>query len=51
MLIVAVANVAQPEQDIEIVKRFSGQQLIDLFNEMDRPDSDKAVAADRKLTQ
>lgn len=43
MLIVAVANVAQPEQDIQIVKRFSGQHLIDLFNEMDRPDSDKAV--------
>lgn len=43
MLMVAVANVAQPEQGIEIVKRFSGQHLIDLFNEMDRPDSDKAI--------
>ena len=43
MLMVAVANVTQPEQGIEIVKRFSGQHLIDLFNELDRPDSDKAI--------
>ncbi len=43
MLMVAVANVAQPEQDIQIVKRLSGQDLIDFFNEIDRPDSDKAI--------
>lgn len=43
MLMVAVANVAQPELGIEIVKRLSGQDLIDLFNEIDRPDSDKAI--------
>ncbi|XXE03651.1 hypothetical protein J3P88_16290 [Pseudomonas sp. Z3-6] len=43
MLMVAVANVAQPEQGIKIVKRLSGQDLIDLFNEIDRPDSDKAI--------
>lgn len=43
MLMVAVANVTQPEQGIEIVKRFSGQHLIDLFNELDRPDSEKAI--------
>lgn len=43
MLMVAVANVAQPEQGIQIVKRLSGQDLIDFFNEIDRPDSDKAI--------
>lgn len=43
MLIVAVANVAQPVQGVEIIKCISGQKLIDLFNEMDRPDSDKAI--------
>lgn len=43
MLIVAVANVSQPERGVEIIKRISGQNLIDLFNEMDRPNSDKAI--------
>ena len=43
MLIVAVANVAQPEQGVEIIKRISGQNLVDLFNEMDRPDAEKAI--------
>ena len=43
MLIVAVANVAQPEQGVEIIKRISGQNLIDLFNEMDRPDAETAI--------
>lgn len=43
MLIVAVANVSQPERGVEIIKRTSGQDLIDLFNEMDRPNSDKAI--------
>jgi hypothetical protein len=43
MLIVAVANVAQPEQGIEMEKCLSGQKLVDLFNEIDRPDSDKAI--------
>ncbi|MFP3848005.1 hypothetical protein [Pseudomonas sp. W5-01] len=43
MLIVAVANVSQPEQGVEIIKRISGQNLIDLVNELDRPDSDKAI--------
>jgi hypothetical protein len=42
MLLVAVANVAQPEEGVGIVNRFSGQDLVDLFDEMDRPDSDKA---------
>ncbi|WP_244192384.1 hypothetical protein [Pseudomonas rhodesiae] len=28
---------------MEIIKRTSGQNLIDLFNEMDRPNSDKAI--------
>ncbi|MFJ2362195.1 hypothetical protein ACIPIN_00490 [Pseudomonas sp. NPDC087697] len=43
IVLVAVANVAQPEEGVGIVKRFSGQDLIDLFHEMDRPDSDKAI--------
>lgn len=43
MVLVAVANVAQPEEGVGIVKRFSGQDLIDLFHEVDRPDSDKAI--------
>lgn len=43
MLVVAVANVVQPEQGIEIVSRLSGQDLIDLFNEIDRPDSATAI--------
>ncbi|MHC8350960.1 hypothetical protein ACYZT7_16880 [Pseudomonas sp. RT4P38] len=43
MLIVAVANVAQPEQGVEMEKCLSGQKLVDLFNEIDRPDSDKAI--------
>lgn len=43
MLIVAVASVSQPEQGVEIIKRASGQNLIDLFNELDRPNSDKAI--------
>ncbi|WP_433735267.1 hypothetical protein [Pseudomonas putida] len=43
MVLVAVANVAQPEEGVGIVKRFSGQDLVDLFHEMDRPDSDKAI--------
>ena len=42
MLMVAMANVGLPE-DMEIVRRFSGQDLINLFNEMDRPGSDKAI--------
>lgn len=43
MLMVAVANVAQAEQCIKIVNCFSGEKLIDLFNEIDRPDSKKAI--------
>lgn len=43
MLIVAVANIARPEQGIEMEKCLSGQKLVDLFNEIDRPDSDKAI--------
>ncbi|WP_349734213.1 hypothetical protein [Pseudomonas jessenii] len=43
IVLVAVANVAQPEEGVGIVKRFSGQDLIDLFHEVDRPDSNKAI--------
>ncbi|SOP99518.1 hypothetical protein CFBP2118_02536 [Pseudomonas syringae pv. syringae] len=43
MLIVAVATISLPEQGVEIIKRLSGQNLFDLFNELDRPDSDKAI--------
>ena len=43
MLIVAVANIAQPEQGVEITKCIYGQNLIDLFNDTDRPDSEKAI--------
>lgn len=43
IVLVAIANVAQPEEGVGLVKRFSGQDLVDLFHEMDRPDSDKAI--------
>jgi hypothetical protein len=43
MLIVAVLNVEEPEQSVEMLKRFSGQALADLFNELDRPDAKKAI--------
>ncbi|MNR05408.1 hypothetical protein D3C85_1214390 [compost metagenome] len=42
-MLVAVANVTQPEQGVAIVKRLSGQDLIDLFHEVDRPGSGKAI--------
>jgi hypothetical protein len=43
ILLVAVANVAQPEKGVGIVKCSSGQDLVDHFHELDRPDSDKAI--------
>lgn len=43
IVLVAIANVAKPEEGVGIVKRFSGQDLIDLFHEMDGPDSDEAI--------
>jgi hypothetical protein len=43
LLLIAVTNKARPEQGVGIVKRFSGQELIDLFHELDRPDSDQAI--------
>lgn len=43
IVLVAVANVAQPEEGVGIIKRFSGQDLIDLFHEVDRPDSNRSI--------
>ncbi|WP_256594804.1 hypothetical protein [Pseudomonas sp. OV226] len=41
MILVAVANVIHPERGTEIVKRLSGQNLVELFLELDHPDSEK----------
>ncbi len=43
MLIVAVLNLRDPDQSVDMVKRFSGQALADFFNELDRPDAEKAI--------
>jgi len=43
MLIVAVLNLREPDQTVEMVKRFSGQALADLFNELDRPGVEQAI--------
>ncbi|KPG96324.1 hypothetical protein [Pseudomonas sp. RIT-PI-r] len=43
IVFVAVAFRAQPDERVGIVRRHSGQDLIDLFHEMDRPDSDEAI--------
>lgn len=43
MILVAVANVIHPEQGVEIVKRLSGRNLVELFLELDHPDSEKDV--------
>ena len=43
MVLVAVANVIHPERGVEIVKRLSGQNLVELFLELDHPDSEKGV--------
>ncbi|WP_460153040.1 hypothetical protein [Pseudomonas sp. S2_B07] len=43
MVLVAVANVIHPELGVEIVKRQSGQNLVELFLELDHPDSEKGV--------
>ena len=43
MVLVAVTNVIYPERGVEIVKRLSGQNLVELFLELDHPDSEKDV--------
>jgi len=43
MLIVAVLNLREPDQTVEMVKCFSGQALADLFNELDRPYVEQAI--------
>jgi hypothetical protein len=43
MVLVAVATVIHPERGVEIVKRLSGQHLVELFVELDHPDSVKGV--------
>lgn len=43
MILVAVANVIHPERGVEIVKRLSGQNLVELFLELDHPDSEKGI--------
>lgn len=43
MVFVAVANVIHPERGVEIVKRLSGQNLVEFFLELDHPDSEKDV--------
>ncbi|WP_085600199.1 MULTISPECIES: hypothetical protein [unclassified Pseudomonas] len=45
MIFVAIANVSQPEKGVGIVKRSSGQDLIDLFHEIDRPDSESTIVS------
>ncbi|WP_234451996.1 MULTISPECIES: hypothetical protein [unclassified Pseudomonas] len=43
MLIVAVLNLNEPDQTVEMVKCSSGQALADLFNELDRPYAEQAI--------
>ncbi|MBV4483822.1 hypothetical protein KVH01_28660 [Pseudomonas sp. SWRI124] len=43
MVLVAVATLIHPERGVEIVKRLSGQNLVELFIELDHPSSEKGV--------
>ncbi|MDZ5431407.1 hypothetical protein T3H00_01835 [Pseudomonas fluorescens] len=43
MIMVALANVCNPEQGVGITKRLSAQNLLELFDELDKPDSDQAL--------
>lgn len=50
MIVVAVANVTDPEQAVGIVRRFSAEDLLELFVELDSPDSDSALVGIQLVT-
>lgn len=43
MVLVAIINVNHPERGVQIVQRLSGQDLVELFTELDHPNSEQDV--------